>query len=62
MGGIEPDSGPCSGPPGLTRSVGKMFSSMTNDRVTLVKKDGTVVKENIPATVSSKKITTFRSQ
>jgi hypothetical protein len=39
-----------------------MFSSMTNDRVTLVKKDGTVVKENIPATVSSKKITTFRSQ
>ncbi len=36
-----------------------MFSSLTNDRVTLVKKDGTVVQENIPATVSSKQITTF---
>jgi hypothetical protein len=36
-----------------------MFSSLTNDRVTLVKKDGTVVRENIPATVSSKQITTF---
>jgi hypothetical protein len=36
-----------------------MFSDLTNDRVTLVKKDGTVVRENIPATVSSKQITTF---
>lgn len=36
-----------------------MFSSLTNDRVTLVKRDGTVVRENIPATVSSKQITTL---
>ena len=35
------------------------FSELTNDRLTFVKKDGTVVKSDVPATVSSKGITTF---
>lgn len=35
------------------------FSSLTTDRLTLVKKNGTVVRSEIPATVSSGRITTF---
>ena len=35
------------------------FSELTKDKLTLVKKDGTIVRSDFPATVSSKGITTF---
>jgi hypothetical protein len=38
------------------------FRSLMKDRLTLVKKDGTIVKSDIQATVSSNEITTFDSE
>ena len=36
-----------------------MFQSLMRDKVTLVKKDGTVLRSDIPATVSTGQITTY---
>lgn len=38
-----------------------MFADMARDKVTLVKKDGTVVESGISANVSSRQVTIFRS-
>jgi hypothetical protein len=39
--------------------VNMPFHSLMGDRLTLVKKDGTILRSDIPATVSSTQITTF---